>query len=105
MWPVNSIDDKYQSKNLSSMINLHIAENAITTHKQKNSEEKMKKQEDEDLEKENGPVGILLSAKALVQLVLNPIVGIWTTKVGYSVPIFFGSVNLLIASLCESKIK
>lgn len=56
--------------------------------------------DNEEIERENGPVGVLLSSKALVQLFLNPVVGIWTTKIGYKVPIFFGSVNLLLASLC-----
>lgn len=57
--------------------------------------------DNEEIERENGPVGVLLSSKALVQLFLNPVVGIWTTKIGYKVPIFFGSVNLLLASLCK----
>lgn len=56
--------------------------------------------DNEEIERENGPVGVLLSSKALVQLFLNPVVGIWTTKIGYKVPIFFGSMNLLLASLC-----
>lgn len=51
---------------------------------------------------ENGRVGVLLSSKALVQLVMNPIVGAVTSHVGYHLPLFVGSINLLVASLCKS---
>jgi hypothetical protein len=51
---------------------------------------------------ENGRVGLLLSSKALVQLVMNPVVGAVTTHVGYHLPLFVGSINLLVAALCKS---
>ncbi|XP_055616071.1 synaptic vesicular amine transporter [Toxorhynchites rutilus septentrionalis] len=51
------------------------------------------------LETENGSIGILLAVKALVQLVFNPIVGNISSKIGYSIPIAFGTMNLLIASI------
>jgi hypothetical protein len=51
---------------------------------------------------ENGRVGVLLSSKALVQLVMNPLVGAVTSHVGYHLPLFVGSINLLVASLCKS---
>ncbi|XP_058813841.1 synaptic vesicular amine transporter-like isoform X2 [Topomyia yanbarensis] len=51
------------------------------------------------LESENGSIGILLAVKALVQLIFNPIVGNVSTKLGYSIPISFGTFNLLIASM------
>ena len=51
---------------------------------------------------ENGRVGVLLSSKALVQLVMNPIVGAVTSHVGYHLPLFLGSINLLVAALCKS---
>ena len=50
---------------------------------------------------ENGRVGVLLSSKALVQLVMNPIVGAVTSHVGYHLPLFVGSINLLVAALCK----
>lgn len=50
---------------------------------------------------ENGRVGFLLSSKALVQLVLNPIVGSLTGTLGYARPLLLGSINLLVAALCE----
>lgn len=50
---------------------------------------------------ENGRVGLLLSSKALVQLVMNPVVGAVTARIGYHLPLFVGSINLLVASLCK----
>ncbi|XP_058116801.1 synaptic vesicular amine transporter-like [Anopheles ziemanni] len=51
------------------------------------------------IEEENGSIGILLGVKALVQLVANPIVGSGTARFGYCLPIVFGTVQLLLASL------
>nr|CAD7415793.1 unnamed protein product [Timema poppensis] len=48
---------------------------------------------------ENGRVGLLLSSKALVQLLTNPLVGVVTSHVGYSLPLFVGLINLLVAAL------
>lgn len=55
----------------------------------------------EALERENGPVGALLSSKALVQLAANPLVGYLTSILGYNVPMVLGSTNLLLAALCK----
>lgn len=52
-------------------------------------------------EDENGRVGLLLSSKAVVQLILNPIVGILTGNLGYDRPLFLGSLSLLLAALRE----
>ncbi|XP_073971118.1 putative mushroom body vesicular transporter portabella isoform X2 [Rhodnius prolixus] len=51
------------------------------------------------LDEENGRVGLLLSSKAVVQLMLNPIVGIAARYIGYTLPLFIGSVNLLSSTL------
>ncbi|XP_049281624.1 synaptic vesicular amine transporter [Anopheles funestus] len=51
------------------------------------------------IEQENGSIGILLGVKALVQLLANPLVGSGTARYGYCVPITFGTINLLLASL------
>ncbi|XP_019561722.2 synaptic vesicular amine transporter [Aedes albopictus] len=51
------------------------------------------------LESENGSIGILLAVKALVQLVFNPIVGNVSAKLGYSIPIAFGTLSLFLASV------
>lgn len=56
---------------------------------------------DEDITDENGRVGLLLASKALVQLVMNPLIGALTSHVGYHLPLFIGSVNLLAAALRE----
>lgn len=53
------------------------------------------------LENENETIGILLSSKAIVQLFMNPLVGILTSYVGYNLPIFFGSILLIIISVCK----
>jgi DHA1 family solute carrier family 18 vesicular amine transporter 1/2 len=51
---------------------------------------------------ENGRVGLLLSSKALIQLMMNPVVGALTAHVGYNLPLFVGSINLLVAALCKN---
>ncbi|PSN56264.1 hypothetical protein C0J52_00383 [Blattella germanica] len=48
---------------------------------------------------ENGRVGLLLSCKALVQLVMNPAIGAVTANIGYHLPLFIGSISLMVASL------
>lgn len=50
-------------------------------------------------EDENGRVGLLLSSKALVQLILNPAVGTLTGTLGYARPLFLGNLSLLSAAL------
>lgn len=53
------------------------------------------------LENENETIGILLSSKAIVQLFMNPLVGVLTAYVGYNLPIFLGSILLIIVSVCK----
>lgn len=48
---------------------------------------------------ENGSIGMLLATKALVQLVVTPFVGRLTLRLGYRIPMVFGTFCLLIASL------
>ncbi|XP_029044465.2 synaptic vesicular amine transporter-like isoform X2 [Osmia bicornis bicornis] len=48
---------------------------------------------------ENGRVGLLLSSKALVQLILNPVVGTLTGTLGYTKPLFLGNLSLLLAAM------
>ncbi|XP_076650781.1 synaptic vesicular amine transporter [Halictus rubicundus] len=48
---------------------------------------------------ENGRVGLLLSSKALVQLILNPAVGTLTGTLGYTKPLFLGNISLLLAAM------
>uniref|UniRef100_A0A0K8VT97 Synaptic vesicular amine transporter n=1 Tax=Bactrocera latifrons TaxID=174628 RepID=A0A0K8VT97_BACLA len=56
----------------------------------------------ESLTSENSAIGILLSMKALVQLIFNPIVGNLTAKFGYRLPIVAGTFLLLLSSLVFS---
>lgn len=53
------------------------------------------------LENENETIGILLSSKAIVQLFMNPLVGILTSYIGYNLPIFIGSILLILISVCK----
>lgn len=53
------------------------------------------------LENENETMGVLLSSKAIVQLFMNPLVGILTSYVGYNLPIFLGSILLIVISVCK----
>ena len=52
-------------------------------------------------EDENGRVGLLLSSKAFIQLILNPAVGTFIGSTGYAKPLFFGNICLLITTLCK----
>ncbi|MPC26276.1 Synaptic vesicular amine transporter [Portunus trituberculatus] len=52
-----------------------------------------------DISDENWKVGMLLSSKALVQLMVNPMVGSLTTHIGYSLPLVFGTHNLLLSAV------
>ena len=54
---------------------------------------------DFNFESETGKVGLLLSVKAFTQLLCNPFVGSLTNKFGYKLPIFFGTINLLLSSV------
>nr|XP_036224045.1 synaptic vesicular amine transporter [Bactrocera oleae]XP_036224046.1 synaptic vesicular amine transporter [Bactrocera oleae] len=56
----------------------------------------------DSLTSENSSIGILLSMKALVQLIFNPIVGNLTAKFGYRLPIVAGTFLLLLSSLVFS---
>lgn len=56
---------------------------------------------DELLASENASIGILLSMKALVQLICNPIVGNVSVRYGYRLPIVMGTFCLLLSSLGE----
>lgn len=53
------------------------------------------------VEMENGNVGMLLAVKAFVQLFFNPIVGNLSGRFGHKNLIFFGTIDLLLASLSE----
>ncbi|XP_057373254.1 synaptic vesicular amine transporter-like isoform X2 [Daphnia carinata] len=48
---------------------------------------------------DNSRLGFLLSLKAIVQLVANPLVAIVIQKKGFSLPLVFGTINLILCSL------
>lgn len=70
----------------------------------KNSSKEIQQQQSQEftVDMENEKVGLLLAIKAFVQLFFNPIVGsVLATRFGYKATIFFGTMSLLMASLCE----
>lgn len=50
---------------------------------------------------ENGAIGVLLATKALVQLLVTPLVGNFAQRLGYRLPIVMGTACLLFASFGE----
>ncbi|XP_036333736.1 LOW QUALITY PROTEIN: synaptic vesicular amine transporter [Rhagoletis pomonella] len=53
----------------------------------------------QELVGETVEVGILFASKAFVQLLVNPIVGPLTHKIGYSIPMFAGFVIMFISTI------
>lgn len=51
---------------------------------------------------ENSSIGILLATKALIQLIITPVVGNLTLRWGYRSLIVFGTFCLLVASLSKT---
>ncbi|KAM9215691.1 chromaffin granule amine transporter [Leptosomus discolor] len=51
------------------------------------------------LAKENVRVGLLFASKALVQLVVNPSVGLLTNRIGYHIPMFIGFVIMFLSTV------
>ncbi|XP_010174276.1 chromaffin granule amine transporter [Antrostomus carolinensis] len=54
---------------------------------------------EEFLAKENVRVGLLFASKALVQLVVNPSVGLLTNRIGYHIPMFIGFVIMFLSTV------
>ncbi|KFQ22571.1 Synaptic vesicular amine transporter, partial [Merops nubicus] len=54
---------------------------------------------DEFLAKENVRVGLLFASKALVQLVVNPSVGLLTNRIGYHIPMFIGFTIMFLSTV------
>ncbi|KAG8177856.1 hypothetical protein JTE90_027122 [Oedothorax gibbosus] len=52
-----------------------------------------------DMNNENSNVGLLLASKAIVQLLMNPILGPMTNRMGSKSPMFFGTIVLFISSI------
>ncbi|NWI16605.1 VMAT1 protein, partial [Crypturellus soui] len=56
-------------------------------------------QGDEFLAEENVRVGLLFASKALVQLLVNPLVGPLTNRIGYHIPMFTGFLTLFLSTI------
>ncbi|NWR86322.1 VMAT1 protein, partial [Furnarius figulus] len=54
---------------------------------------------DEFLTKENVRVGLLFASKALVQLLVNPSVGLLTNRIGYHIPMFIGFTIMFLSTV------
>ncbi|XP_033375286.1 chromaffin granule amine transporter [Parus major] len=53
----------------------------------------------EFLAQENTRVGLLFASKALVQLLLNPWVGLLTNRIGYHIPMFLGFTIMFLSTI------
>ncbi|XP_063787903.1 chromaffin granule amine transporter [Pseudophryne corroboree] len=51
------------------------------------------------LQDENVQVGLLFASKAILQLMVNPLVGLITNRVGYDLPMFCGFVILFLSTI------
>ncbi|XP_076846470.1 chromaffin granule amine transporter [Brachyhypopomus gauderio] len=51
------------------------------------------------LEEENVRVGLLFASKALVQLLVNPFVGLLSNRIGYHIPMFVGFVIMFVSTI------
>eukprot|EP00076_Gallus_gallus_P028986 XP_015152919.1 chromaffin granule amine transporter isoform X2 [Gallus gallus] len=56
-------------------------------------------QGEEFLTQENMRVGLLFASKALVQLLVNPSVGLLTNRIGYHIPMFIGFIIMFLSTL------
>ncbi|POI23302.1 hypothetical protein CIB84_012950, partial [Bambusicola thoracicus] len=56
-------------------------------------------QDEEFLTQENMRVGLLFASKALVQLLVNPSVGLLTNRIGYHIPMFIGFIIMFLSTL------
>ncbi|NWX16695.1 VMAT1 protein, partial [Aegotheles bennettii] len=54
---------------------------------------------EEFLTQENVRVGLLFASKALVQLVVNPFVGLLTNRIGYHIPMFIGFSIMFLSTV------
>ncbi|XP_075132207.1 chromaffin granule amine transporter isoform X4 [Leptodactylus fuscus] len=57
------------------------------------------KKETSVLKEENVQVGLLFASKAILQLLVNPIVGLITNRVGYDMPMFCGFIILFMSTI------
>ncbi|KAI1705552.1 major facilitator superfamily domain-containing protein [Ditylenchus destructor] len=70
----------------------------LLTRPEKYRQEQERKRHD-TLADENVHVGFMFGSKALVQLLVNPLVGPMTNKIGYTVPMFTGFVIMFLSTV------
>lgn len=58
-----------------------------------------REQRHKELVGETVEIGIMFASKAFVQLLVNPIVGILTHRIGYSIPMFCGFIIMFISTI------
>lgn len=61
----------------------------------------LKKERHDDLVHETVAVGMMFASKAVVQLMVNPIVGPLTHRIGYSIPMFTGFFIMFISTISK----
>ncbi|KFW75876.1 Chromaffin granule amine transporter, partial [Phalacrocorax carbo] len=54
---------------------------------------------EEFLAQENVRVGLLFASKALIQLLVNPSVGLLTNRIGYHIPMFIGFIIMFLSTV------
>lgn len=58
-----------------------------------------REQRHKELVGETVEIGIMFASKAFVQLLVNPIVGILTHRIGYSIPMFCGFIIMFVSTI------
>lgn len=66
-----------------------------------NTYDKEAEERHKELVGETVEVGLMFASKAFVQLLVNPIVGPLTHRIGYSIPMFAGFVIMFISTLSK----
>lgn len=56
-------------------------------------------QRHKELVGETVEIGLMFASKAFVQLLVNPIVGILTHRIGYSIPMFCGFIIMFVSTI------
>lgn len=58
-----------------------------------------REQRHKELVGETVEIGIMFASKAFVQLLVNPVVGILTHRIGYSIPMFCGFIIMFVSTI------
>lgn len=58
-------------------------------------------QRHKELVGETVEIGLMFASKAFVQLLVNPIVGVLTHRIGYSIPMFCGFIIMFVSTISK----